>query len=50
MDDVAVGPLDLAARVDDALAVQALAFGLSDDEIAVRRHIVRTRINVEIKL
>ncbi|AIA06234.1 acetyltransferase [Streptomyces noursei ZPM] len=40
MDDVAVGPLDLAARVDDALAVQALAFGLSDDEIAVRRHIV----------
>ncbi|KPC62363.1 GNAT family N-acetyltransferase [Streptomyces chattanoogensis] len=40
MDDVAVGPLDLAARVDDALAVQALAFGLSDDEVAVRRHIV----------
>ncbi|MCK7625605.1 GNAT family N-acetyltransferase [Streptomyces sp. RS10V-4] len=40
MDDVAVGPLDLAARVDDALAVQALAFGLTDDEIAVRRHIV----------
>lgn len=35
MDDVAVGPLDLAARVDDALAVQALAFGLSDEEIAV---------------
>ncbi|MGW8552126.1 GNAT family N-acetyltransferase [Streptomyces tubercidicus] len=40
MDDVAVGPLDLAARVDDALAVQAVAFGLSDEEIAVRRHIV----------
>ncbi|MEW1659648.1 GNAT family N-acetyltransferase [Streptomyces sp. NPDC093707] len=40
MDDVAVGPLDLAARVDDALAVQALAFGLTDEEIAVRRHIV----------
>lgn len=40
MDDVAVGPLDLAARIDDALAVQALAFGLSDEEIAVRRHIV----------
>ncbi|MFH9423550.1 GNAT family N-acetyltransferase [Streptomyces sp. NPDC017529] len=40
MDDVAVGPLDLAARVDDALAVQALAFGLTDDEIGVRRHIV----------
>ncbi|WP_411143729.1 GNAT family N-acetyltransferase [Streptomyces sp. x-80] len=40
MDDVVVGPLDLVARVDDALAVQALAFGLTDDEIAVRRHIV----------
>jgi ribosomal protein S18 acetylase RimI-like enzyme len=38
--DVQVGPVDLAARVDEALAVQALAFGLSDDEIAVRRHIV----------
>ncbi len=35
-----VGPLDLAARVDDALAVQALAFGLTDDEMGVRRHIV----------
>ncbi|WP_431041894.1 GNAT family N-acetyltransferase [Streptomyces sp. P1-3] len=40
MDDVVVGPLDLAARVDDALAVQALAFGLTDEEIGVRRHIV----------
>ncbi|WP_030266430.1 GNAT family N-acetyltransferase [Streptomyces violens] len=40
MDDVVVGPLDLAARVDEALAVQALAFGLTDDEIGVRRHIV----------
>lgn len=38
--DVSIGPLDLAARVDDALAVQALAFGLTDDEIGVRRHIV----------
>ncbi|MFF2524622.1 GNAT family N-acetyltransferase [Streptomyces liangshanensis] len=38
--DVQVGPVDLAARVDEALAVQALAFGLSDDEIEVRRHIV----------
>ncbi|MFJ8000497.1 GNAT family N-acetyltransferase [Streptomyces sp. NPDC096310] len=38
--DVQVGPLDLAARVDEALAVQALAFGLSDDEVGVRRHIV----------
>ncbi|UGY93888.1 GNAT family N-acetyltransferase [Streptomyces gobiensis] len=38
--DIAVGPLDLAARVDEALAVQALAFGLTDEEIGVRRHIV----------
>jgi ribosomal protein S18 acetylase RimI-like enzyme len=40
MDDVVVGPLDLAARVDEALAVQAVAFGLGHDEIGVRRHIV----------
>lgn len=40
MDDVVVGPLDLTARVDDALAVQAVAFGLNDDEIGVRRHVV----------
>jgi ribosomal protein S18 acetylase RimI-like enzyme len=38
--DIAVGPIDLAARVDEALAVQAQAFGLSPEEIAVRRHIV----------
>ena len=38
--DIEVGPLDLAARVDEALAVQAVAFGLSQDEIDVRRHIV----------
>ncbi|MGI5348488.1 GNAT family N-acetyltransferase [Streptomyces sp. CA-250714] len=37
---VVTGPLDLAARVDEALAVQALAFGLTDEEIGVRRHIV----------
>ncbi|MCC3771191.1 GNAT family N-acetyltransferase [Streptomyces sp. UNOC14_S4] len=40
MDDIVVGPLDLAARVDEALAVQALAFGLTPDEVTVRRHIV----------
>lgn len=39
-DDVVIGPLDLAARVDDALRVQAQAFGLSDEEVAVRRQIV----------
>ncbi|MFJ6850286.1 GNAT family N-acetyltransferase [Streptomyces sp. NPDC091271] len=38
--DIVVGPLDLAERVDEALAVQALAFGLTQDEIDVRRHIV----------
>lgn len=37
---VEVAPVDLAARVDEALAVQALAFGLSADEIDVRRSIV----------
>lgn len=35
-----IGPIDLAERVDDALAVQALAFGLTDDEVAIRRQIV----------
>ncbi|WP_406863444.1 GNAT family N-acetyltransferase [Streptomyces sp. HUAS MG47] len=42
MDDaeITIGPVDLAERVDEALAVQALAFGLSDDEVAVRHHIV----------
>ncbi|MCM2411361.1 GNAT family N-acetyltransferase [Streptomyces sp. RKAG290] len=37
---VQIGPIDLAARVDEALAVQAVAFGLGPDEIEVRRHIV----------
>ncbi|MEU5431339.1 GNAT family N-acetyltransferase [Streptomyces olivoreticuli] len=40
MDDIVVGPLDLAARVDEALGVQALAFGLTEEEVGVRRHIV----------
>ncbi|MFJ6575646.1 GNAT family N-acetyltransferase [Streptomyces sp. NPDC091368] len=42
MDDaqVEVGPVNLAARVDEALAVQAVAFGLDAGEVAVRRHIV----------
>ena len=39
-EDVVIGPLDLCARVDEALAVQAVAFGLGADEIAVRRQIV----------
>ncbi|MFE2044006.1 GNAT family N-acetyltransferase [Streptomyces sp. NPDC059477] len=39
MDPVIV-PLDLPAHVDEALSVQALAFGLGPEEIAVRRQIV----------
>ncbi|WP_340557402.1 GNAT family N-acetyltransferase [Streptomyces sp. GSL17-111] len=46
MADVEVGPLDLAARVDEALAVQALAFGLTDDEIGIRRPIVLRHLTV----
>ncbi|MFJ5778204.1 GNAT family N-acetyltransferase [Streptomyces sp. NPDC093094] len=38
--DLAIAPLDLAAHVDEALAVQAVAFGLDADEVAVRRQIV----------
>jgi len=38
---VFVGPLDLSARADEALAVQAVAFGLTDEEVGVRRHIVQ---------
>lgn len=40
LSDVVVGPVNLAARIDEALAVQALAFGLTEEEIGVRRHIV----------
>jgi ribosomal protein S18 acetylase RimI-like enzyme len=40
MENVAVGPVDLGARVDEALAVQALAFGLGPEEVAIRRQIV----------
>ena len=39
-DDIVISPLDLSAHVDEALAVQALAFGLGADEVAVRRQIV----------
>ncbi|MFJ3905927.1 GNAT family N-acetyltransferase [Streptomyces sp. NPDC090025] len=37
---VVISPVDLGARVDEALAVQAVAFGLDAAEVAVRRHIV----------
>lgn len=32
--------IDLASRAGELLDIQALAFGLTDDDIAVRRHIV----------
>ncbi|HET9381717.1 MAG TPA: GNAT family N-acetyltransferase [Streptomyces sp.] len=38
--DLVIGPLDLSSHVDEALAVQAVAFGLDADEVAVRRQIV----------
>ncbi|SES07171.1 Acetyltransferase (GNAT) family protein [Streptomyces sp. yr375] len=38
--DLVIGPLDLPAHVDEALEVQAVAFGLGPDEVAVRRQIV----------
>ncbi|WP_049576510.1 GNAT family N-acetyltransferase [Streptomyces sp. SBT349] len=38
--DIVIAPIDLGAWVDEALAVQAAAFGLSPEEISVRRHIV----------
>jgi ribosomal protein S18 acetylase RimI-like enzyme len=40
MEHVVVGPCDLAAHVDEALGVQAVAFGLGPDEVAIRRQIV----------
>lgn len=40
MENVVVGPCDLTAHVDEALAVQALAFGLGPDEVIIRRQIV----------
>ncbi|MGW0749193.1 GNAT family N-acetyltransferase [Streptomyces sp. NPDC002587] len=36
-----IGPLDLATRVDEALRVQAVAFGLSEEEVGIRRYIVQ---------
>ncbi|MFE6286929.1 GNAT family N-acetyltransferase [Streptomyces sp. NPDC057877] len=38
--DTVISSLDLPSHVDEALTVQALAFGLGADEIAVRRQIV----------
>ncbi|MFF8954539.1 GNAT family N-acetyltransferase [Streptomyces sp. NPDC014894] len=44
LPDVAVEPVDLSARIDEALGVQALAFGLTEEEIEVRRHIVHRHL------
>jgi len=38
--NIVIGPVDLSDRVDEALAVQALAFGLGPEEVEVRRYIV----------
>ncbi|MET8577512.1 GNAT family N-acetyltransferase [Streptomyces sp. NPDC005012] len=43
---VVIAPLDLSSRVDEALAVQAEAFGLGEDEIAVRRQIVQRHMTL----
>jgi ribosomal protein S18 acetylase RimI-like enzyme len=40
MNDVMIEPIDLAGRAAEALAVQAAAFGLGREEIAVRLQIV----------
>ncbi|MFI5979038.1 GNAT family N-acetyltransferase [Streptomyces sp. NPDC051452] len=45
--DLVTGPLDLAAHVDEALAVQALAFGLGPEEVAVRRQIVQRHMQLK---
>ncbi|MFC5911632.1 GNAT family N-acetyltransferase [Streptacidiphilus monticola] len=41
MDDVTVAEIDLEARAPEALEVQAVAFGLGPEEVAVRLQIVR---------
>jgi ribosomal protein S18 acetylase RimI-like enzyme len=41
---ITVGPVDLTTRVDEALEVQALAFGLTREEVDVRRHIVHRHL------
>ncbi|MEU2831370.1 GNAT family N-acetyltransferase [Streptomyces lavendulae] len=40
-----IGPLDLAGRVDEALRVQAVAFGLSEEEVGIRRYIVQRHMS-----
>lgn len=38
--DAVIGPIDLASRVHEVLAVQAAAFGLTDEEVAIRIQVV----------
>jgi ribosomal protein S18 acetylase RimI-like enzyme len=45
--DPEIGPLDLTAHVDEALAVQAVAFGLGPEEVAVRRQIVQRHMQYQ---
>jgi ribosomal protein S18 acetylase RimI-like enzyme len=45
--DPVIGPLDLTAHVDEALAVQAVAFGLGPEEVAVRRQIVQRHMQYQ---
>ncbi|WP_435173577.1 GNAT family N-acetyltransferase [Actinacidiphila sp. bgisy145] len=40
MENVVVRPCELAEHVDEALGVQAVAFGLGPEEVAIRRQIV----------
>ncbi|MFJ2956658.1 GNAT family N-acetyltransferase [Streptomyces sp. NPDC087270] len=40
MENVVVGPCALSEHVDEALGVQAVAFGLGPEEVAIRRQIV----------
>ncbi|GAB2627031.1 GNAT family N-acetyltransferase [Streptomyces capparidis] len=39
--DANIGPIDLASSVHEALAVQAAAFGLTDEEVAIRTQVVQ---------
>ncbi len=42
--DIAIEQINLGARIDEALAVQAVAFGLGAEEVEVRRHIVHRHL------
>ena len=48
-DDIVIAPLDLPGHVDEALEVQAVAFGLGPDEVA-RNHALSLRRRAVEKL